>query len=78
MVVFADLLTYKAGIYQTNNDFESMIGGHAVLIEGYGEEDGLEYWHVRNSWGGEWGEQGGYFRIKIGDSYIAQEGAYAC
>ncbi|KAH8050677.1 C1 peptidase-like protein [Aureococcus anophagefferens] len=37
---------------------------HALLV-GYGEQDGLHYWVVKNAWGDMWGEDG-YYRVVRG------------
>ena len=58
MDVYSDFYYYNGGVYQyTSGSYQ---GGHAVLIVGY--DDSGQYFIVKNSWGGNWGESG-YFRI---------------
>jgi len=89
MTVYEDFRYYDDGIYEHVSG--GVLGGHAVILIGWGVESDTEYWICKNSWGscasvrdpdtGEiilglcWGEgygddDGGYFRIKIGDSDI--------
>ena len=35
---------------------------HAVLMIGFGVENGIPYWLIQNSWGRTWGDLG-YFKI---------------
>ena len=63
MTVYEDFIAYTGGVYEHVTG--GRLGGHAITLVGY---DNVEnYWIVRNSWGANWGE-GGYFRIRMGDS----------
>lgn len=49
---------YKAGIMATEDSCQDQVITHAVVLFGYGSEDGTRFWHLKNSWGGWWGEEG--------------------
>lgn len=61
--VYEDFPNYKSGVYQHVTG--RSLGGHAIKIIGWGEEDGTPYWLVANSWNVEWGDKG-YFKILRG------------
>jgi cathepsin X len=58
---------YTGGInmYDTCNPKTT---NHAIQINGWGTENGTDYWIGRNSWGRYWGEHG-FFRIVRGGKY---------
>ncbi|KAF0718097.1 Aste57867_1903 [Aphanomyces stellatus] len=61
---------YTAGVFWDKTNFTEI--DHDVEIVGYGEEDGVKYWHARNSWGTYWGENG-FFKIVRGINNLAIE-----
>jgi len=67
-MVHGDFMKWDGkGIYHWNGESSEGDGGHAVVICGWGEENGIKYWQVINSWGDKWGE-GGCFRIRRGEN----------
>ncbi|XP_044231274.1 procathepsin L-like [Thunnus albacares] len=48
---------YESGVYDEPH-CQSSVLNHAMLAVGYGTENGLDYWLVKNSWGLHWGEKG--------------------
>jgi len=67
------------GIYASDRSFSDYDGrgvydkcskgndaqNHAVLVVGYGSENGIDYWLVKNSWGPNWGDNG-FIKIRRG------------
>lgn len=61
--VYADFPTYSSGVYQ--HTAGGLLGGHAVRLLGWGEENDVKYWLLANSWNTDWGDHG-YFKILRG------------
>lgn len=57
---------YNGGIYNEQK-CSSVFLDHGVGLVGYGADDTIKYWIVRNSWGTGWGENG-YIRIIRGSN----------
>ena len=79
---------YKEGVFQPlhgtveqsfHGDRQWIKVDHSVLLFGWGEENGVKFWHVQNSWGKNWG-QNGNFKILRGRNTLgielAGEGAH--
>ena len=68
--VYEDFPNYKSGVYQ--HVIGKPLGGHAVRILGWGEEAGIPYWLVANSWNYDWGDHG-TFKILRGENHCGIE-----
>lgn len=56
-------MSYSGGILDDDYCLNKYIAiDHAVAAVGYGTENGVDYWIIRNSWGDSWGEDG-YIRM---------------
>lgn len=62
MKVFDDFFNYGGGVYSPTTTV--VAGYHAVVVVGYDDAQGC--WICKNSWGSNWGEGGGFFRIAYG------------
>ena len=68
--VYEDFMNYKSGVYKHVHG--SYMGGHAVRILGWGEENETKYWLVANSWNYDWGNNG-TFKILRGRDHCMIE-----
>lgn len=68
-----DFDEYEGGIFVSDAEYEDT--NHAVVLVGWGEEDGEEYFIGKNSVGTEWGEDG-WFRIDVYSNRIGEGAVY--
>jgi C1A family cysteine protease len=70
-----EVFIYRDGVYD-DTDCDNVDVNHAMVIVGWGNKDGVDYWIIRNSWGTGWGDSG-YVLVQRGvnkcqiDSYSA-------
>ena len=50
---------------------------HAVLVIGYGSENGTDYWLLKNSWGTGWGDKGLFKIVRTSDKSVGICGVLA-
>jgi cathepsin H len=62
---------YVSGVYRADNCGTTTLDvNHAVLLTGFGTENGANFWNIKNSWGATWG-LAGYFKIERGTNMCA-------
>eukprot|EP00727_Mastigamoeba_balamuthi_P009198 m51a1_g4900 hypothetical protein (1567) ;mRNA; r:140639-148484 len=75
---------YRSGIVKHGNGCRYTQQGqdsadHAVTLAGWGEENGVKYWLIKNSWGVSWGEPKDFRQGGRGEGYFRlQRGVRAC
>lgn len=65
-----DFQLYKSGVF-TGKCGTTL--DHGVLVVGYGSQENLDYYLVKNSWGTTWGDEG-YIRLGRGPRYNNGQG----
>ena len=64
---------YVGGIFEYDTGDAST--DHAVVLTGWGTENGKQYFIGKNSWGTNWGEKG-WFKINVNSGRIGEGAAY--
>jgi len=73
--VYQDFMSYKSGVYKHVTG--SLLGGHAIKVIGWGQENGSDYWLVANSWNTSWGLDGFFKILKGKDECGIESNVYA-
>lgn len=70
IAVTDNLIAYTGGVF--NDTTGAIEPDHVISVVGWGEENSVPYWIVRNSWGTFWGELG-FFRLVRGTNNLGIE-----
>jgi len=65
----APIVDYNGGIANIPNQPGI---DHIISVVGWGVDNGVKYWKIRNSWGAYWGEMG-YIRLVKGQDQLSIE-----
>lgn len=65
---YQDFESFPGEVYQHIHSQENDVdpAGHSIRILGWGVHNATAYWLCANSWGTDWGEQGGFFKFVRG------------
>jgi C1A family cysteine protease len=74
-VIYSDFYFYTGGIYYHDPNDNNIAGVHALAWVGWGVENSVPYWIIKNSWGAGWGE-GGYLRYRMTEDDTRKFGMY--
>ena len=64
------IMFYSSGVF--NSDCNGTLN-HAGLLVGYGTENDVDYWLMKNSWGSRWGDRG-YIKIARNRNFMCGVG----
>ena len=56
---------YESGVIDLDPEYSNRLN-HAVMLVGFGEDEGGEHWIIQNSWGSGWGDNG-FVKLRIKD-----------
>lgn len=64
-------MSYKTGVYSPAEGADGPIN-HALVLVGWGTQNGKKYWLIQNSWGAGWGD-GGFIKLERGTNALSVE-----